>query len=237
VGNLIRIILTGHNEESSRILTILSNQDDFLIAGIEKDETGTIIKSERLQPNVLILDIQQQAMSGDELAPIIHRRSPSTAIILLSNIDDENYTYLALKAGISGYLLKEKDTDKLTSVIKIVSSGGYFISASIFVRAFNTAAFMNRFTGQAAELDYTFFSAAERSIVTEIAQGYSDAEIAKHLNFSIGTIKNYLTVIKRKTKLEKRIQIAIFSLVYGFIPLEKLDIWKNNGQFVNDTIQ
>lgn len=215
----------------------MSAQNDFHIAGIEKDETGAIIKSERLQPDILILDIQPQGMSGEELAPIIHRRSPSTVIIMLSDRDDEYYARLAIKAGISGYLLKEKDTDLLASVVKIVLSGGYYISASIMNRFINKTTFTNQFYGQKTEKNYTFFSPAERNIVTDLAQGYSDTEIAKHLNFSKGTIKNYLVAIKHKIKLKNRIQIVVFSLIFGLIKLEHLDIWKNHRQFISYIIQ
>jgi len=215
----------------------LSAQNDFHIVGVEKDETGTIIKSERLQPDILILDIQSQGIGGEKLAPIIHRRSPSTAIIMISDKDDENYAHLALKAGILGYLLKEKDTDILVSVVNIVFSGGYYISASIINRFFSTTAFRRQFSEQEPEQNNTFFSPAERGIVTDLAQGYSDTEIAKHLNFSKGTIKNYLAAIKRKIKLKSRIQIVIFSLVHGFISLEHLDIWKNHRQFANYRIK
>jgi len=211
----------------------LSAQNDFYIVGIEKDETGTIIKSERLQPDILILDIQSQGIGGEKLAPIIHRRSPSTAIIMLSDRDDENYARLALKAGILGYLLKEKDTDILASVVKIVFSGGYYISASIINRFFSTTAFMLQFSEQETKQNHTFFSPAERGIVTDLAQGYSDPEIAKHLNYSTGTIKNYLTAIKRKIKLKNRVQIVVFSLIFGLIRLEHLDIWKDHRHFTN----
>lgn len=176
-------------------------------------------------------------MGGEELAPIIHRRSPSTVIIMLSDRDDENYACLALKSGITGYLLKEKDIDKLVSVIKIVFSGGYYISASIIIKIFNTTVFMSQFSGQRAGQNSTFFSPAERGIITGLAQGYSDMEIAKHLSYSTGTIKNYLIAIKRKIKLKNRIQIVVFSLLFGFIKLEHLDIWKNNRQLINNIIQ
>jgi len=238
ISNFINILITSkHNEDCNRILAVLSAQNDFHIAGIEKDETGTIIKSERLQPDILILDIQPQGMGGEELAPIIHRRSPSTIIIMLSDRDDENYARLAIKAGISGYLLKEKDTDILASVVKIVFSGGYFISASIINRFINTTAFTGQFPEQETGQNYTLFSQAERSIVTDLARGYSDTEIANHLNFSKGTIKNYLTAIKNKLKLKNRIQIVVFSLLFGLIRLENLDIWKNHRQFIKYRIK
>jgi len=226
MGDTISILIASwHDEDRNRILTTLSCQNDFFITGIEKDESGTIIKSERLKPDVLVLDLQPEGLGGEKLAPIIHRRSPSTAIVMLCDKDEENYAGLALKAGISGFLLKEHDTDKLVPVIKIVSSGGYYISASITVRVFNAITFMHNFPWQTMgkKPRHLFFSPAERGIITYIAQGFSDEEIAKHLNFSTGTIKNYLTAIKRKTKLKNRVQIVVYSLVYGFISLEQMN--------------
>jgi len=230
--DLIDIFITsGYDEDCKRILAILSNQNGFHIAGIEKDESGTIIKSERLKPDVLILDLQPTGMGGDKLAPIIHRRSPSTAIVMLCDKDEVNYAGLALKAGISGFLLREADTDKLVPVIKIVASGGYYISASIIIRVFSAVTFLNQFPRQKIEQNHAALSPAERDIITGIASGFSDEEIAKYLNFSAGTIKNYMTSIKRKTKLKNRVQIAMFSLACGLISFEQLEFIKTIDNF------
>jgi DNA-binding NarL/FixJ family response regulator len=228
-------VTSGNDEDCKRILAILSKQNDFHIAGVEKDESGTIIKSERLKPDVLVLDLQPPKMSGEELAPIIHRRSPETAIVMLCDKDEENYAGLALKAGISGFLLKEKDTDKLVPVIKIVFYGGCYVSASITIRVFSAITFLHTFPGQITRQDACsqILSPTERGIITDIAQGFSDEEIAKHLNFSTGTIRNCVTAIKRKTKLKNRVQIVIYSLVYGLINLEQLD-FESKTHWINE---
>jgi len=237
MGNIIRILVNSrYDEDCKRIIDILSDQNDFRITGIEKDEVGTIIKSAQLKPDVLVLDLQPQGLGGEELAPIIHRRSPSTAIVMLCDKDEDDYAGLALKAGISGFLLKEYDTDKLVPVIKIVSSGGYYISASITIRVFSAVILMHNFPGHIIEQNpcHLFFSPAERGIVTDIAQGLSDEEIVKHLHFSTGTIKNCLTAIKRKTKLKNRVQIVVYSLVYGLISFEQLG-FGIKAPWINDT--
>ena len=223
------LVVSCHDEDCSRILAILSGQNDFLIAGVEKEEAGAIIKSMQLKPDVLLLDLHLSEIDGPEFASIIHRRSPSTAIIMLCDKDEEDYARYAVKAGISGFLLKDIDTDKLVHIIKIVFYGGYYISASITVRVFSAVTYISQFSEQIinpknADL---LLSQTERCIICELAKGLSDIEIAKQLNYSTGAIKNYVTQIKRKIKLKSRIQIVVFSLLYGIINFNHLSIYKN----------
>jgi DNA-binding NarL/FixJ family response regulator len=224
MGKIINILITTQNDEDRKyFLAAMAKEKDFKIIGVENDETGAIIKSERLKPNILILDLHPSGMDGLELAPIIHRRSPDTFIIMICSKDENYYAGMALRAGISGILLRDTDMNKLLSVIRIVNLGGYYFSSSIIVRTLKTIILFNQFPGYFTEKDRCLpFSSTERNIITGIANGFSDKEIAVNLNFSEGTIKNYLTAIKRRIKLKNRIQIVIFSLIYGLIDLEQL---------------
>lgn len=230
MGNTTSILITSNdNEDFKNILDSINNQNGLNIIGVENDETNTIIKSERLKPDVLILDLMRPVIDGAELAPIIHRRSPDTAIIMICDKDDNEYARKALKAGISGFLLKKADMNKLLSVVRIVKMGGYYISASIIKRALDSITVINQCQGRYIDVqnyeNRFFLSPVERCIINEIALGLSDEEIAGHLNYSAGTIRNCLTAIKRKTKLKNRTEIVIFSLVYGLIDIEQLDLW------------
>jgi len=231
MGNTTSILIASNNNEDFKcIINSLNRQKGFNIIGFENDETNTIIKSERLKPDVLILDLLRSVIDGAELAPIIHRRSPDTAIIMICDKDENEYAGKALRAGILGYLLRNEDMNKILPAVKIVSLGGYYISSSIIVKFLSSTAFMGQFYRQENGQNNTLFSPAERNIVTDLARGYSDMEIANRLNFSNGTIKNYITAIKRKFKLKNRIQIVVFSLLFGLIKWEHLDIWKNHRQ-------
>jgi len=225
--NTTSILVTSNDNGDFRcILDSLSSQNGLNIIGIEKDETHTIIKSERLKPDVLILNLMQSVMDGAELAPIIHRRSPDTAIIMICDKDENEYAGKALKAGILGYLLRNADMNKILHAVKIVSLGGYFISASIKTKIFNAITLMNQFPYQFLENREKFpeFSSTERSIVEYVAKGFSDDKIANYLHISTGTIRNCIAVIKQKTKLNSRIQIVIHSLVHGLISLKDTGI-------------
>jgi len=233
--NEIRVFIASKNDQDRKlILSALTGQNGLRISGVENNEASLIIKSERVKPDVLILDFPHSGMSGHELAPIIHRKTPGTVIVMLCDKDEENYAGLALKSGIAAFLLKEKDIDKLVHVISIVYNGGYYISAPVFIKIFNAYTFMTNFPGQVIEQKNSrkILSPVECCIITDLAQGLSYKEAAEHLHYSVGTLKNYMSVIKRKTKLKNRIQIIIYALVYGLINFEQLGLeirapWEN----------
>jgi DNA-binding NarL/FixJ family response regulator len=213
----INVLLTAGNDEDRKLIfKAITMQNDIKIIGVEKDETGTIIKSEQLKPDILIMNLQPAGIDGTVLASIVRRRSPDTSIIMICDKDENDYAGTALRAGISGYLLRETDMNKLLPAVRIVNMGGYYISASIIKRAL--------FSGlkNGGEENCFFLSPVERCIIIEIARGLSDEEIAGRLNYSRGTVKNCVSAIKRKTRLKNRTEIVVFSLVYGLIDLDKL---------------
>ena len=218
------LIISRNNEDKNILLSLITEQKDLQLIGIEENEADTIIKTERLKPDVLLMDLQPPGIDGTELAPIIKRRSPDTSIIIMSDREENDYAYMALKTGIMGFLLKKTDMDKLIPVIKIVNSGGYFISASITLRALDTISMMKQLPGQFYDKTNKchFFSNMERMIIEYIARGLSDEQIAQQFQFSTGTITNYVSAIKRKTNLKNRTQIAVYSLVYGLIDLNQV---------------
>jgi DNA-binding NarL/FixJ family response regulator len=233
--NIINILVVSgkNNENKNQIVAQLSNHDDFHIVGVVKNDADAIIKSIAIKPDVLILDLQPPGLDGIELAPLIHRRSPSSAIILMSEKNEDYYACIALRAGISGFLVNEEDKDRLVSIVRIVYSGGYYFNSSITDRIFDTVLLMEYFPGQSAHFsqfeqkniaDCPPFSPTERSIVICLARGYADKEIAECLHLNIGSIRNCLSSIRRKTKLKSRVHIAIFSLMYGIIKFEHFNI-------------
>ena len=149
---------------------------------------------------------------------MIRRRSPSTAIIILCDKDEEEYSRYALNAGVSGFLLKNEDINKLAPSVKIAFLGGCYINNSITEKFFNEPRIKNQFLEQ----DNSVFSSLERNIITLMTQGYSDTQISNFLNCSEGSIKNSFIAIKRKIKLKSRVQIAIYWIASGLARLDNL---------------
>jgi len=226
VEKIINVLISNENNEDIKLIFAAITTQDIRIIGVEGDEAGTIIKSEQLKPDILIMNLQPPGIDGTELAPIIRRRSPDTSIIMMCDRDENNYAGTALRAGISGFLLRKTDMNKLLSIVRIVSMGGYYISPSIVKRAIDSIVINqinNNFIDNRNNEKYLYLSPEERCIIGEIARGFSDEEIAVRMNYSPGTVKNRISAIKRKTKLKNRIEIVIFSLVCGLIQLEKPD--------------
>jgi DNA-binding NarL/FixJ family response regulator len=172
--------------------------------------------------------MQLSLIGGLEFVRILQRRSPSTAIIILSEKDEDNFACIALKEGVSGFLLMDEDIEKLALIVKIVYSSGLYISASIISRVIGEAALMGHFPGQLLEQVppmlvsrvNTVLSPTERNIATGLANGLTDNQIAKNLNYSEGSITNMMTAMKRKTNLKSRIEIVLFALLSGQAHIE-----------------
>jgi len=230
MGNTTSILITSNdNEDYQCILDSLNRQNGLKIIGVENDVANTIIKSERLKPDVLILDLLQPSIDGADIAPIIHRKSPDTAIIMICDKDENEYAGKAIKAGVFGYLLRNEDMNKILHVVNIVSLGGYYISASITTKVIHKITLVNQFPGQFLKINKNrpSLSPTERSIVECVAKGLSDNETAYYLHLSTGTIRNYMVAIKHKTKMKNRVQTVIFSLVHGLISFEQIGYLEN----------
>ena len=212
--NPISILAASEIEEDrNKIQSILSEHDDLYIAGIEKDESGALIKLERLKPQILVL-AESPRIDWTRYAPMIRRRSASTAIILVSEEDDNDYAASALRAGISAFMLKTVDMDKLVHIVNTVLLGGLFLTDSVIRRAMDVTAMADQLPKMPNSLS---FSPVERGIVSCLARGLSDEETAMELNYSPGTVRNCITAIRRKTGQKNRIQIVNFSLANGLI--------------------
>ncbi len=227
---MIRVAIVDDQElvrDSLRIL--LSAQADLEVVGIGKDGYDALRLVEKLKPDVLLLDIRMPIMDGVEATATLKKKSPETSIIILTTFDDDEYVLKAIRNGASGYLLKSSGMDELAQAIRTVHSGGSLMTPEIATKAFRLFSELARergpsSSGHRSELDGAILpselSRTEVRIMAMVGAGRSNKEIAAELDFSDGTMRNYISAILQKTGLRDRTQLAIFAVRNGMVDLD-----------------
>jgi DNA-binding NarL/FixJ family response regulator len=208
---MIRIvIIDGKDSDRDSTEKIVSAQRDFEVAATGKDGYEAIRLVGAHKPDVLLLDINLSYLDGIKTASILNSRHPRMATIILTRLDDTRYMRNAINSGVSGYLLKHKDMDKLADVIRVIHGGGCLI----FPRA--AMGFTRGEPRSKADRQFPLnLSRMELQIIRYIGGGLENQEIAEKMRLKIGTIRNHISVILQKTGLRNRTQLAIFAVQNG----------------------
>lgn len=202
-------------------MNILIVDDDRIVASSLKMilESGGKIKASALgysgseaielyaehQPDVLLMDIRMEGMTGLEAGEVILKRFPDARILYLTTFADDEYIVKALKIGAKGYILKQ-DFQGISSALEAVMNGQSVFGNSIIGKL---PELMGRKSDKADPSAYGI-SEKEMDIITLVADGLSNKEIASELYLSEGTVRNYLSSILEKLSLRDRTQLAVF---------------------------
>jgi len=211
-------IASKHKDDRKTINTQLAGQGDFKIASVGADGFHAVRSSMTLKPDIIIMDYDMEAVNGPDIAPVIKRYSPSTALIALCPDKECGVVDKALKAGISGFLLWKKDLEKLAEAIRSVYYGGWYISELGKNQLLAKLGLIN----PAIPFHRHLLTITENNIFNGIILGQEDKEIAENLNMSPGALRNCVNKAKKKTKLKNRTQIAVYALLSGMINFAKV---------------
>jgi len=189
---------------STSLKTILEGDAEIQVAGLGNSGKQAIDLYFETSPDVLLMDIRMEGMTGVEAAELILARDPSAKILFLTTFSDDEYIVKALKLGVKGYILKQ-NFESIVQSIKTIYMGQRVFGDDIITKipAFLSDSNKNGITG-------TGLSDKECEIMTQVANGLSNKEIAETLFLSEGTVRNYISIILEKLKLRDRTQLAIF---------------------------
>jgi DNA-binding NarL/FixJ family response regulator len=205
------------------VMTAVDPYADLAVIGIGSDYYGAIRLAQVEQPDIAVIDYQLDDGGLDAIS-VVKRKSPGTAIILVSPYNDVWRARDALNRGVSGYLVRKSDMNMLVSTIYMVHAGGCFISYRIVARAFRALPklLMYRKIYQGlfpqgksllqARRDYQDLSLTEWQIIGLLGQGKSTKEIGESLNLKMGTVRNYISILMQKTGIHNRHRMAFFVL-------------------------
>lgn len=207
---------------------IISTDPQFRFIGSAKDGREAVDKALTLRPDVVLMDIRMPEINGLECVRLIKQKDSSIKIIMLTTFDDDQYVYEAVKYGADGFLLKGISKHDLLSSIATVHAGGTSVDPHTAQKIFNLfSRLANTPFRPIQEADETFktLTAQELRIMQLIGRGLSNKEIMTEVNFSEGTVRNYISNILKKLDLRDRTQIAIVAIQSGLLlkNLESID--------------
>lgn len=223
----IRVLLADdHALFREGLRSLLEDQEDIEVVGEAADGLQVEKMARTLVPHIILMDLNMPVVDGVEATRLILRRDPSVAIIVLTMHRQDEYIFEALKAGAKAYLLKDTRSRRLLEVIRAVSQGQEVIEPEMASRLLAEFRRMAHGKAETPPPDpasplpvpaYQKLTPQERSILTFLANGASNKEIAESLNLAERTVKNYLSVIFQKLEVNNRTEAAIRAVKDGLV--------------------
>ncbi|MCW2873884.1 response regulator transcription factor [Actinacidiphila oryziradicis] len=191
---------------------VLEAQPDMVPVGEAGDGAQAARLAQRLRPDVVLMDVRMPGTDGIEGTALITASCPETRVLILTTFDLDEYAFAGLKAGASGFLLKNALPEELLAAIRSVSAGDAVVSPRITRRLLETFAHQLP-SGDSSTDDQRLerLTAREREVLVEVGRGLSNTEIAAGLHLAEATVKTHLSRILLKLELRDRVQAVVFA--------------------------
>jgi DNA-binding NarL/FixJ family response regulator len=196
---------------------LLSDQEDIEVVAEASNGLEAVEKAARFGPDVVLMDIRMPELDGLEATRRILAADGTTRILVLTTFDLDEYVYEALRAGASGFVLKDDPPEQLLAAIRTVAAGDALLSPTVTKRVIEQFTRIPRPTPP-KELDE--LSARERDVLRLVARGLSNAEIGEELYISETTVKTHVTHVLQKLGLRDRVQAVVLAHESGIFETE-----------------
>jgi DNA-binding NarL/FixJ family response regulator len=197
--------------------TILNNEGGFDVVGEAADGHEAVAQAAALRPDVVLMDVRMPRLDGIAATRQVRAAREAPVVLVLTTFDLDEYVYAGLRAGASGFLLKDARAADLVSAIHAVVAGDAVVAPGA------TRRLVERFLPATPEPDpariraLTALTERERQLLGQIARGLSNAEIAAELYLSEGTVKTYVSRILTKLDLRDRVQAVVLAYETGLV--------------------
>ena len=191
---------------------VLEQEPDLELVGEASDGVEAVQKAQELMPDVVLMDVRMPRRSGIEAAGDIKDMLPHVKILMLTISDEEADLYEAIKAGASGYLLKEIPIDEVAEAIRSVWAGQSRISPSMASKLLTEFAAMSKASSEKPQVPAPRLTDREMEVLKLVAQGLNNRDIAKRLFISENTVKNHIRNILEKLHLHSRMEAVVYAV-------------------------
>jgi DNA-binding NarL/FixJ family response regulator len=212
---VLRVLIVDDEElVRTGLQMILEAEEDIVVAGHAVDGAGAVRRSHELAPDVVLMDIRMPGMDGLEATRKILTAQSGVKVVILTTFDLDEHVYEALRAGASGFLLKDAPAHQLIHAIRVAAAGDALLAPSItrrLIASFAPPPSANR-------TSLPDLTARELEVLTLLAEGLSNNEIAAQLFVSDATVKTHVGHILNKLGVRDRVQAVVAAYRSGLVP-------------------
>jgi DNA-binding NarL/FixJ family response regulator len=212
-GDPIRVLVVDDHALFRRGLEmVLAQESDVEVVGEASDGAEAVTKATELLPDIVLMDVRMPRRGGIDACTAIKEVVPSAKIIMLTISDEEADLYDAIKAGATGYLLKEISIDEVATAIRAVSNGQSLISPSMASKLLTEFASMIKRGEERQQVPAPRLTEREMEVLRLVAKGLNNRDIAKQLFISENTVKNHIRNILEKLQLHSRMEAVVYAV-------------------------
>jgi len=210
----IRVVLVDDHETVRQGLLLLLNAlPDIAVVGEAGDGTSGVARTAEVRPDVVVMDVAMPGVNGLAATRAIKETSPDIKVVALTRYSDDAYVQEMLRAGASGYVLKQSAPTELVTAIRTAAAGEQYLDAALRARV--ATAYLRKFSRP--EQDTPSLTDRETEVLRQMAWGYSNKEIATRLDLSVKTVEVHKANAMRKLRLRGRIDIVRYALLQGWL--------------------
>ncbi len=192
---------------------ILETDAAIKVVGAARDGAQAIEMVPEVKPDIVLMDLKMPVMNGVHATQIIRRDHPHIPVLVLTTFDDDDWVIDAVRSGASGYLLKDTPRDRLITAVKDTVEGRSHVDPAVAGKLLSRLA--NAPAPLAASPLADALNEREQEILRLMTHGMSNAEIAKRMHLSEGTVRNYASSIFDKLGVEDRVQAVVLAIKFG----------------------
>jgi DNA-binding NarL/FixJ family response regulator len=212
----VRVVLADdHTLVRAALRMVIADAPDLEVAGEAGTGGDAVRLAEELHPDVVVMDIRMPGMDGIEATRLITGGAGGTRVVMLTTFDDDDYVYGALRAGASGFLVKDMALEDIIAAVRVVAAGDALIAPSVTRRLIEE--FAGRPEPASAGRSLDVLTERERELLTLVGRGLSNTEIAAGMTITMTTVKTYVGRILAKLDARDRVHLVIIAYEAGLV--------------------